>query len=66
MSDPGLNKELRIRVTEEKRKRIEKIAHERSEPGDRVSLSDVLREAIDEYLDRVESDPKRPEEQPAD
>lgn len=46
-----LNQELRVRVSEKRRMEIEEIVDERSEPGERVTLSDVLRDAIDEYVE---------------
>lgn len=51
MNNSNLNKDLRIRVSEEKRKSIERIAMAESEPGDQKSISDVIRDALDEYVD---------------
>ena len=36
--------------------KIDKIAHERSEPGERVSRSEVVREALSEYVERHEDE----------
>lgn len=47
----AMNTDLRFRVEKEQRKRLEKLAHERSEPGEKVTLSDLLREATDQYLE---------------
>jgi len=35
---------------------LDEIAHERSEPGDRVSRSAIIQEAAEEYVDRHRSD----------
>jgi predicted DNA-binding protein len=51
-----LNTDLRVRVSEETRRRIEALALERSEPGDQVSVSALVREAISEYLDDGQPD----------
>jgi Arc/MetJ-type ribon-helix-helix transcriptional regulator len=49
-----LNTDLRVRVSEEEREKVEVLVDERSEPGKRVSISEVLREALNEYLDEHE------------
>lgn len=35
---------------------VDEIAHERSSPGNRVSRSEVFREAVQEYVNRHYSD----------
>lgn len=51
-----LNTDLRVRVSQEKRQRIEELVDERSEPGHRVTVSDILRDALDEYLEEHDED----------
>ncbi|WP_226041542.1 ribbon-helix-helix domain-containing protein [Natrinema sp. DC36] len=48
--------DVRVRITSERRKRLEQIAHARSEPGETVTPSHIVREALDEYLERLDSD----------
>ena len=48
--------DVRVRITSHQRRRLEEIAHARSEPGDTVTPSHVVRDAIDDYLDREETD----------
>lgn len=52
----SLNTDLRVRVSEEKRDRIEQLVHQRSEPGHRVTVSDILRDALDEYFEEMNND----------
>lgn len=54
-ADTTFDDEVKARVTSERRSTLEEIAHERSEPGSRVTVSDLVREAVDEYLDGEES-----------
>lgn len=56
----GLNRDLRIRVTEEKRRKVEELAHELSEPGNRVTVSDILRQALEEYLEQSDDERDMP------
>lgn len=42
---------IAVSLTPEQRKELDDVAYERSEPGQRVSVSSVAREAISEYLD---------------
>lgn len=51
MSNSELNRDLRVRVSKAKRKAIEEIAMAQSEPGDQKSISDIVREAVDDYLE---------------
>ena len=44
------------RVTEETRERVERVAYELSEPGDSCSGSDVIRLALDDFLDEIEEE----------
>lgn len=46
--------DIRVRLTPEQREELDKIAHERSEPGDRETLSSVVRQAISNHLDENE------------
>lgn len=46
-----LNTDLRVRVSEERRRQVEILADKRSSPGDRVTVSDILRDALGTYLD---------------
>lgn len=45
---------LRVRLDTDRRKQLEAVAHDRSEPGDRVTVSDIVREAIDDHLEEIE------------
>lgn len=45
---------IRVRVGSDRREDLERVAHERSSPGDTVTVSDVAQEAIDEHVDRDE------------
>ncbi len=45
--------DIRVRLTPEQREQLDTIAHERSEPGDKETLSSVVREALSEYLDET-------------
>jgi len=42
---------IRVRVGSDRRRKLEEIAHERSDPGDKVTVSDLVRESIDDLLD---------------
>jgi hypothetical protein len=42
------------RVTEDTRKRVERVAYELSEPGNSQSSSEIVRDALHEYLDKME------------
>lgn len=53
MASPGVS------LPDEMIDRVDEIAYERSEPGESVSRSEIIREAIDEYLERNESRPDR-------
>lgn len=41
---------IAVSLTPEQREQLDDIAYERSEPGQRVSVASVAREAIAEYL----------------
>jgi len=47
---------LGIRLSAELKERVEAEAFEQSEPGDRVSLGGVTRQALRKYLDELEAD----------
>lgn len=57
MASPGVS------IPDEMIKEVDEIAYERSEPGDSVSRSEVIREAIKEYLERQE---RRPDQSSGD
>lgn len=46
--------DVRVRITSERRERLEEIAHARSEPGETVTPSHIVREAIDDYLEQLD------------
>jgi predicted DNA-binding protein len=48
--------DVRVRITSERRKRLEEIAHARSEPGETVTPSHIVREALDKHLEQLDSD----------
>jgi hypothetical protein len=48
----SLDDDVRARINSGSVRRLEEIAHDRSEPGNKVTVSDLVREAIDEYLQR--------------
>jgi len=48
--------ETSIYLDEDLKAELDEIAHERSEPGDRVSRSAIIQEAAEEYVDRHRSD----------
>jgi hypothetical protein len=50
------NDRVDARVTEETRKRVERVAYELSEAGDTWSGSDVIRLALDDFLDEIEEE----------
>lgn len=43
-----------MRLTPEQREQLDKIAYERSGPEERTTLSGIVREAIDDYLDETD------------
>lgn len=45
---------IAVSLTPERREELVNIAYERSEPGDRTSISSVAREAIEEYLNETD------------
>ncbi|WP_226040814.1 ribbon-helix-helix protein, CopG family [Natrinema sp. DC36] len=51
MASPGVS------IPDEMIEEVDEIAYERSEPGDSVSRSEIIREAIDEYLERQDCRP---------
>ncbi|WP_226479128.1 CopG family ribbon-helix-helix protein [Natrinema amylolyticum] len=46
MASPGVS------IPDEMIEDVDEIAYERSEPGNSVSRSEIIREAIEEYLER--------------
>ncbi|GAB3669601.1 CopG family ribbon-helix-helix protein [Halopiger thermotolerans] len=46
MASPGVS------IPDEMIEEVDEIAYERSEPGNSVSRSEIIREAINEYLER--------------
>jgi predicted DNA-binding protein len=59
-SQPGSETGTRISVmvSDARKRRLNEIAWQESEPSDRVTASDVVREAIEDYVDKYESDPE--------
>lgn len=52
MSSQGLNRDIRVRVTEERRRQVDALAAYRKARGDGDGdVSDVIRDALEEYLD---------------
>jgi len=51
-ADGRYDDDVRARISSEMTERLEQLALDRSEPGDRVTSSDLLREAVAEYLAR--------------
>lgn len=49
-----LSERIAVSLTPEQREELDDIAYERSEPGQRVSVSSVAREAISEYLNETD------------
>lgn len=47
---------IRVRITSDRREKLEEIAHRQSEPGRKVTVSDLAREAIGEFLRQREDD----------
>lgn len=45
--------DIRVRLSLEQREKLDAIAYERSEPGNRETLSNVVRDAISDYLDKT-------------
>lgn len=45
-----LSERIMVNLTPEQREQLDDVAYERSEPGQRVSVASVAREAIIEYL----------------
>jgi len=58
-SQPGVETGTRmtVMVSDARKHRLNEIAHEQSEPSDRVTASDVVREAIQDYVERYADDP---------
>lgn len=48
------NPQVTTRVHPDQKDQLERIAYEKSSPGDRVHRSEVVREAIQEYIQRWE------------
>ncbi|MFB6237551.1 MAG: ribbon-helix-helix domain-containing protein [Halopenitus sp.] len=57
-----------ISIPDELLDEVDEVAHDRSEPGDRTSRSEVVRDALEEYLERhcSEGDAPAGGVQPAD
>jgi metal-responsive CopG/Arc/MetJ family transcriptional regulator len=47
--------QVNFRVDEDVLSDVDEIAHARSEPGNRVTRSDIIREALDKYLEKSET-----------
>lgn len=45
------NQSISAAVDAETKQRLERIALEQSEPGDKTSVSELVREAVNEWLD---------------
>jgi len=57
MSDEDtLDDDIRTRISEETGRELDELAIERSEPDNRVTRSDLVRDAIDEYLQRYRTE----------
>jgi predicted transcriptional regulator len=48
------SEEVKARVSEDLRARLEELADERSSPGHRVTVSEIVREGLWDYLNRQE------------
>jgi len=55
-SDQTFDAAIRVRVGSDRDERLEEIAHERSDPGNKVTKSDLVREAIDDFLEEVDTE----------
>jgi len=51
-TETKLDDDVRARVPGEMVEELQEIAHERTEPGNRVFVSDIVREALAEYLEQ--------------
>ncbi|MFB6103338.1 MAG: hypothetical protein ABEJ73_12350 [Haloplanus sp.] len=49
--------QVTVKISDAKKQRLNEIAFELSEPGERVTASDVIRESINDYLDKFEQRP---------
>lgn len=48
---PGTRPTVGVRIGKERRRKLEWIAHRESEPGDQKTISDVVRDAVDDHID---------------
>jgi len=62
MANKNARSATRPRVTvvlsDQRRDQLEKIAYELSEPGDSVTTSELLREAMEDYVAKFEANPE--------
>jgi len=49
MKEAKLTGDVRARVTDNVEDAVEKLAHDRSEPGDPTHGSDIVRDALEDY-----------------
>jgi hypothetical protein len=59
-ADSGTTTQVTVKISDAKKHRLNEIAFEQSAPGERVTASDVVREAINDYLDRYDPEKMDP------
>jgi len=55
----GQRTSVSAQIDDATKQRLNRIAYELSEPGSQVSVSQLIREAVTDYVERYETDPDR-------
>jgi len=57
MAQSQTSSQLTFRLSDRSKQRLNEIAYEKSEPGDTVKASHVVREAVQNYIQQYDRDP---------
>jgi len=55
----GQRSPVSLKIEDATKQRLNKIAYELSDPGSQVTVSHVIREAVNDYIEQYEDDPER-------
>lgn len=50
---------VNVQLTDRRKMELNRIAYQLSEPGDTVTVSEIIREAVEDYVEKFDTDPDR-------
>ena len=50
---------VNVQVSDRRKMELNRIAYQLSEPGDPVTVSELIREAVEDYVEKFDTDPNR-------